>query len=101
MEKRNFNQIRRCDNKNTSIEPVPSNKEVVIRILTLFLYQLHSCSFFTTGLSWRLPDEFRILNFDGKQLDFVLKKIGRIVSIIIKQRGCNQSTTTRTSSSLI
>ena len=52
-------------------------------ILTLFLYQLHSCSFFTTGLSWRLPDEFRILNFDGKQLDFVLKKIGRIVSIII------------------
>jgi hypothetical protein len=44
-------------------------------ILTLFLYQLHSCSFFTTGLSWRLPDEFRILNFDGKQLDFVLKEI--------------------------
>ena len=33
MEKRSFNQIRRCDNKNTSIEPVPSNKEVVIRIL--------------------------------------------------------------------
>jgi hypothetical protein len=40
------------------------------------------------------PDEFRILNFDGKQLDFVLKKIGRIVSIIIiilkfYSRDCN------------